>query len=108
MADRDEITDALLADERRAEREEQMAEEEADRLPQREPGGSAALVTGIVLGALLGAGIALLFAPDRGTKTRRRVGRHLRRWSEEAADTFDDTASRARRELTRRRRRLGL
>jgi gas vesicle protein len=40
------------------------------------PRGFAA---GLLLGAVLGAGIALLLAPDRGSRTRRELTRRLRR-----------------------------
>lgn len=39
------------------------------------PGGFAG---GLLLGIVLGAGVALLFAPDRGQKTRGRLRRGMR------------------------------
>ncbi len=34
------------------------------------------LITGIAFGALVGAGIALLFAPEEGAKTRKKLKKH--------------------------------
>jgi gas vesicle protein len=72
-------------------------------------GGIAGFAVGVVLGALLGAGLALLYAPDRGEKTRRQLKRRLQRLRDEAEDGLDRAGARAarvRRQLSRRRRRL--
>jgi gas vesicle protein len=61
---------------------------------------------GLVVGALLGAGIALLFAPDRGSRTRSHLSRRLHRLREQASDELDRVGSRTRRDLQRRRREL--
>jgi hypothetical protein len=53
-------------------------------------------ITGLVFGAILGAGLALLFAPERGDLTRRRMRRRLRSLRKDAARGL-------RRELLRRR-----
>jgi uncharacterized membrane protein YccC len=68
--------------------------------------GRVAFVGGLVLGALIGAGIALLVAPERGRVTRRRLARHLREAGDELRDEFDGLRAAARRRLARRRRRL--
>ena len=68
--------------------------------------GIAGFAVGVVFGALLGAGLALLYAPDRGEKTRRQLKRRLHRLREEAGEGFDRAGTRARKELSRRRRRL--
>ena len=62
-----------------------------------ERGGFVALA---VLAAALGAGAALMLAPDAGAKTRERVGRGLRSLRGEAADTM----AQLQREIHRRRR----
>jgi gas vesicle protein len=64
-------------------------------------GGFAA---GVVFGAFLGAGLALLFAPDRGDKTRSRLRRRLRHLREQAREGMDRAGSRTREDLIRRRR----
>lgn len=92
--------------------EEEMAdqdEEPTDDLP--EEGGGAGrtgmgFLVGFVLGALVGAGTALLLAPARGEVTRRRIGRRIRRLREGAADRIGDVRDSAERELRRVRRRV--
>lgn len=68
--------------------------------------GSGGMIAGIVIGALIGAGIALLAAPRSGEDTRRELSKRARSMREDAMDRFDDASRRARRELQRRRRRL--
>ena len=69
-------------------------------------GGIAGFAMGVVFGALLGAGLALLYAPDHGGKTRRDLKRRLNRLRENAEDGLGRMSDRARTELVRRRRRL--
>lgn len=64
---------------------------------QTERGGFWALAA---LAAAVGAGAAVLFAPDEGAKTRHRVGRRLQSLRGEAAGTI----TYLQRELRRRRR----
>lgn len=68
--------------------------------------GRAGFVAGIVFGAFLGAGIAMLFAPDRGEKTRGRIRRRMRNLGEDAMESIDQAGTRTRKELSRRKRRL--
>ncbi|MEO8090563.1 MAG: YtxH domain-containing protein [Gemmatimonadales bacterium] len=68
----------------------------ANDSPTGERGGFVALA---VLAAALGAGAAILLAPDEGGETRKRVGRGLRSLQSEAADTV----AQLRRELRRRK-----
>jgi gas vesicle protein len=68
--------------------------------------GRAGFVSGFFLGVLMGAGIALLFAPERGEKTRTRLRRRMRSLSEDARDGLDNASSRTREELQKRRKRL--
>jgi len=65
--------------------------------------GVAGFVTGLVVGALVGAGVALLFAPARGDRLRRRLGRGARALRDQARAELEQAARRARRELARRR-----
>ena len=69
-------------------------------------GGAGAVVAGMIIGAIVGAGIALLFAPDAGRKTRGRIARRARSLGEDAIDRLDEAGLRARRDLVRRRRRF--
>jgi hypothetical protein len=63
-------------------------------------------LAGLVLGALLGAGAALLFAPERGSVTRRRLRRRLRDVQRDTADKVGELRHRAEREVRRGRRRI--
>jgi gas vesicle protein len=63
-------------------------------------------LAGIALGAFVGAGMALLFAPDAGWKTRRRLQRRIGDIRDRAEDKWDDLRGEARRELIRRKRKL--
>ena len=71
--------------------------------PRRPTGFSA----GLVLGVVIGASIALLFAPERGEKTRGRLRRRVRSMGDEAREGLDRAGSHTRKELLRRKRRLG-
>jgi gas vesicle protein len=68
--------------------------------PAGERGGFVALA---VLAVALGAGAAVLLAPEEGGKTRQRVGRGLRNLGGEAAETV----AQLRREIQRRRNQSG-
>lgn len=82
------------------------SEDEAGSTPGGGSSGLAGFAMGVVFGALLGAGFALLYAPDRGDRTRRDLKRRLNRLREDAGEGLDRVGDRARRELSRRRRRL--
>ena len=71
-----------------------------EAVPDRLSGGSFA--AGVALGVLLGAAVALLFAPAPGQATRGRVRRHLEEARDYAEDEFEDLSNRARKELRRR------
>ena len=47
-------------------------------------------MTSFIMGAALGAGLALLLAPDRGSETRRRLGQTAKRWSSTVKDNLGD------------------
>ena len=49
-------------------------------------------VSGLVLGVVIGAGIALLTAPEKGFKTRRRLHRTASGLKSEAGDRWDELA----------------
>jgi gas vesicle protein len=60
----------------------------------RSAGSSVA--TGFVLGALVGAGIALLLAPAPGKETRRRLADAGARWGNAARTKFDEVRDKSR------------
>ena|SRR5437016_4609716 len=67
-----------------------------------------ALVTGLAFGLLAGAAVALLFAPQGGSETRRDLRRKFRRARRSGHDAWDDLRYEfrsARRQLTRGLRR---
>jgi gas vesicle protein len=69
------------------------------------------VATGVALGLLVGAGVALLFAPQAGLDTRRDVSRGWRRVRRRGQDAWDDLRlelGHARRQLKRARRRTQL
>ena len=41
--------------------------------------GAGSVVVTAVVAAAVGAGVALLFAPEKGTKTRKRLGKRMRK-----------------------------
>ena len=84
--------------------EEPMTEEELDE-PAEKPSGTVGFVSGLILGALIGAGIALLVAPEKGAVTRKRLKRKLRQLTDDAEEGMEDWSRRAKRELRHRRRR---
>lgn len=49
-------------------------------------------VSGLVLGAVIGAGIALLTAPDSGRRTRKRIRRVANDARDTATDRWDELA----------------
>ncbi len=53
---------------------------------------AVSFVSGLILGAVLGAGIALLTAPDSGHRTRRRIRRVATDAKDSAGDQLDDFA----------------
>ena len=84
----------------------ETAERDDERAGESRVTGPAHFVAGMVVGALIGAGIAMLVAPAEGSEIRRRLGRSARELGERAKEGLDEAAHRARRDLVRRRRRL--
>ena len=68
---------------------------------ERSPSERGGFVALAVLAAAAGAGVALLLAPDEGSRTRQKVGRGLRDLGGEAAGTI----AQLQRELRRRKHR---
>ena len=97
-----------MAREREMERvEDEAADDELEEIVEAEGAtGIVGFLSGFVLGALAGAGIALLLAPERGDVTRRRIRKKFRDVSSDARDQFDDWKDDAERELRRRQRQI--
>ncbi len=53
---------------------------------------AVSFVSGLILGAVLGAGIALLTAPDSGHRTRRRIRKVATEAKDSACDQLEDFA----------------
>jgi gas vesicle protein len=70
-----------------------------ESLDASDASGRGGFVALAVLAAALGAGAAVLLAPDEGAKTRERVGRGLRSLGGDAAETI----TQVQREIRRRR-----
>ena len=75
---------------------EALEHEEEDAMEHDEH-GVRTFVAGMALGALVGAGLALLFAPQSGEETRRIVSRKAKHLAREAKDRYDDVKEKVRR-----------
>ena len=53
---------------------------------------AVSFVSGLILGAIIGAGVAMLTAPQPGKKTRKRLKKSARRLQGTAADRLDELA----------------
>ena len=60
-----------------------------DRSDSRGTSNAGSTLFGFALGAAVGAGLALLLAPDSGKKTRERLTSTARRWSKDAGETME-------------------
>ncbi len=67
-------------------------------------GGVRTFAAGMLIGALVGAGVALLLAPRSGEETRHALRRRARRFADEARDRYEETREQLRRSRERRRR----
>lgn len=65
--------------------------------------GSLNFVAGLAMGAILGASIALLTAPQSGKRTRRRIVRAVEAARDTTGDRWDEVGSRLRRVARRSR-----
>ena len=77
-----------------------------DSVERRGGSGNGGLVAGFVIGAIFGAGVALLLAPDSGQETRRHLRRRVRAMRKDAARGLEQAEAHARRRLRRGRRGL--
>ena len=53
-------------------------------------------VAGVLIGALAGAAVMWLYAPDSGAKTRKKLAKRAARLREKVGTTYDDTLDMAR------------
>ena len=63
-------------------------------------------LTGLLVGAMVGAGIALLAAPNSGRRTRKKMLRRVMHTGRDAGDRLDDWAGEFRTALRAGRRRF--
>lgn len=91
--DFDEDLDEIVA--------EELEDEDFDET--RHFGGSE-FAAGILLGALVGAAVAVLFAPQAGSRTRRELGSRIRQLRDDTEDRWDDAKRDLKRQVTRRRK----
>lgn len=64
--------------------------------------GGSGFLGGLLLGAVIGAGVALLFAPESGRETRRKLGRRLQQLRDQAGEEAQGLGA----DLERRGRRI--
>ncbi len=83
--------------------EEELAEADAVRA---HASGIVGFMGGALIGAIVGAGVALLVAPERGAVTRRRIRARFEDASDDAMDRFEDLRDDANRRLRKGQRRL--
>jgi gas vesicle protein len=60
-------------------------------------GAGWGFAAGLLLGGLVGAGVALLMAPESGEDVRRQLTRRARRLADDARDRYSDARRRVRR-----------
>lgn len=68
-------------------------DEEESMMDEHQEALSVTIVSVFLLGAMVGAGIALLAAPEAGTRTRRRIRRVAGGLRDSASDHWDDLAT---------------
>jgi gas vesicle protein len=67
-------------------------------------GGLRTFAAGLLIGALVGAGIALLVAPQSGEETRHAIARRARRLAADARERYDEARHQLHRARERRRK----
>jgi hypothetical protein len=60
---------------------------------QRRRGNTLSAVGLVAAGAAVGAGVALLFAPEAGTETRKRIGRQVEKLGQSASETVQQVVN---------------
>jgi gas vesicle protein len=90
----------------RVDEEELDPEELAELVDAEGSSGTVWFVAGLMLGAVIGAGIALLVAPERGDVTRRHIRTRIEDLREGARDQLENLREEAGEQFRRRRRQL--
>lgn len=72
---------------------------------EKENTGSLNFIAGIAIGAILGASIALLTAPQAGKRTRRQVVRAIENARDNAGDEWENVSGRMKRVVRKGRHR---
>lgn len=67
-------------------------------------GSASVFAAGVALGVVVGAGVALLLAPDSGYETRRAIARRGRRVSRRGRDAWEDLRHELRQAVRNKRR----
>ncbi len=85
---------------------EDRTDDEQDELDieEEESHGTRNLIFGLLAGAAVGAVVALLFAPDSGDRTRRRLAEGARHLRDEAGEQVTEWTDSARHQFRRRQR----
>jgi gas vesicle protein len=68
--------------------------------------GGVPFLAGILMGIIIGAGLALLVAPQSGRRTRRRLARRVEDVADEAVGKWDDVAGELRSAVRSGRKKL--
>ena len=86
--------------------DEDLEDDVAELLEDEHTGRIAGFVSWLLLGALLGVGLALLLAPEPGAVTRRRLGSRLHDMRDDAREHLDDLRDQAGQQVRKQRRRI--
>ena len=86
--------------------DEEIDEDDLEYVEDVGGSGIGMFALGLLVGALVGASVILLTAPDRGEITRRRIGRRIRDISDDARHQLTDWGEEAGQEFDKQRRRL--
>jgi hypothetical protein len=79
-----------------------VSEDDSDLVVESEANpGPRSFLAGLILGTVLGLSVALLFAPDAGEDTRRKLGKRVRRLQKRAEEETSELARRAKKRLAR-------
>ncbi len=73
-----------MADTTRSGRQAELEDQDDDEGMEEGRWATGSLLAGLLLGAVIGAGAALLLAPQSGVKTRREIGRRGRTFRRDA------------------------